>query len=102
MNSEKKTKLKKLIVAVAASVERTVGERRIQRAPAETWPRSAFSVGGSSGATRASEYADARYEHASTTSAIGAVSTCTSSPPRLGPPTCDSARLPCISELAPM
>src|SRR3954469_14614636 len=102
MNSEKKTKLKKLIVAVAASADRTVGDARIQRAPAETWPRSAFSVGGSSGATRASATAEPRNETASTTSAYGAVRTWTSSPPRLGPATYDSARLPCISELAEM
>ena len=94
MNSAKKMKLKKLIVAVAPSAGRTIGEPSTKRRPATTCPFVASSVGGSTGEIRPRKNAEARNEHASTTSVTGAVITCTSTPPTLGPPTNESARLP--------
>ena len=44
--------------------------------------------------------AEPRNDAASASSAIGADRTCTSIPPRLGPATEASARLPCTSEFA--
>src|SRR6476661_8760503 len=84
ITSAQKTKLKKLIVAVASSEARIRGECRIQDAPARRWPCSAGSVGGSSGEILLSEKAEIRYEKASARSAAGADSACTSRPPALG------------------
>jgi hypothetical protein len=68
--------------------------------PALTCPRSAFSVGGSTGLIVESEKADTRNEHASAISAPGAENAWTSNPPMLGPATKENARLPFRSELA--
>ena len=70
------------------------------RIPAVTCPCSASSAGGSAGEMRASVKAETTNDTASAATAIGAENTCTSRPPRLGPPTNDSARLPFRSELA--
>src|SRR5829696_4149398 len=98
MKRAEKTKLKKLIVAVAPSAARTVGEPKTQRTPATTCPSAASSVGGSTGEIRPRKKAEARNEQASTTSVTGAEISCTSTPPTLGPPTYDSARLPFRSD----
>src|SRR2546423_7086892 len=100
MKSAQKTKLKKLIVAVASSEARTIGEPRMYRMPAFKCPRSAFSVGGSTGEIDLRASAEATKETASTTSAPGADRAWTSSPPTLGPPTYESARLPLSTEFA--
>ncbi len=65
----------------------------MNRAPAVTEPFPS-SAGGSAGRIRPRKNAEPRNDSASATTANGAVSTCTSSPPMLGPPTNDSARLP--------
>ena len=86
-------RLKKLMVATAISDPRTMPEPAMNRTPAMTdpWPSSA---GGSAGRIRLRKNAEPRNDSASAAMANGAVSTCTSTPPRLGPPTNDSARLP--------
>ena len=68
--------------------------------PAFTWPRSAFSVGGSSGLIDESVNAETRNETASAISAPGAENAWTRSPPMLGPATKENARLPFRSEFA--
>src|SRR5262245_27740902 len=100
MNNAKKTKLKKLSVDVASSENQIIGVRRMKCHPALRCPRSASSVGGSTGEIRLSANAEATNENESTTSAAGADRICTIRPPRLGPPTNDSARLPFSSEFA--
>src|SRR5919204_606165 len=87
MKSAKKTKLKKLIVAVASSDARMIDVLAMNRAPAERCPRSASSVGGSTGLIVRRQSAETRKEQASATSATGALKSWTSSPPTLGPPT---------------
>src|SRR5262249_25115209 len=98
ITSAQKTKLKKLIVAVAKSDGRITDECQIHDIPARRWPCSAVSVGGSSGLILLSEKAEIRYEKASASSATGADRACTSTPPRLGPPTNERARLPLRSD----
>ena len=71
----------------------------MKRAPATSAPRPVASVGGSAGLIRPRKNAEPRKDSASAASANGADSACTSSPPTLGPPTKDSARLPYTSEL---
>src|SRR5919197_4603949 len=100
MKGAQKTKLKRLIVAVASSDARMIGEPAMYRAPARRCPRAACSVGGSTGEIERSASADARNERASATSAPGADRTCTSRPPALGPPTKEAARLPFRSDCA--
>src|SRR5437764_15062960 len=100
MNSAQKMKLKRLIVAVASSEARIVGFPNTKRIPATTWPRSASSVGGSSGEIELRKNAEKRNETESTSSAKGAFSAWTRRPPRLGPATNENARLPARSELA--
>src|SRR5438477_9355617 len=100
MKSAKKTKLKKFSVDVASSENQIIGVRRMNCHPALRWPRSAGSVGGSTGEIRLSANAEATNENASTTSAAGADRICTIAPPRLGPPTYENARLPLRSEFA--
>src|SRR5437763_8404085 len=100
MKSAKKTKLKKLSVDVASSENQIIGVLRMNCQPALRCARSAGSVGGSTGEIRLSANAEATNENASTTSAAGAESTCTIRPPRLGPPTKESARLPFSTEFA--
>ena len=87
-------KLKKLIVATAASEARTIAEPRMNRAPASRPPCSGPDFGGSAVRIRLRNQADPRNDSASAATANGAVSHCTSTPPTLGPPTNDSARLP--------
>ena len=82
------------MVVVAASVGRTTADRRMNLAPDAVPPRASRSGYGSSGLISQSDTAEARKETASAASANGAVMSCTSSPPRLGPPTNDIARLP--------
>src|SRR5262245_54023271 len=98
ITSAQKTKLKKLIVAVAKSDGRITDECQIHDIPARRWPCSAVSVGGSSGLILLSEKAEIRYEKASASSATGADRACTSTPPMLGPPTNERARLPLRSD----
>ncbi len=86
-----------MTVAVAASAGATTGEPAMHRIPAPT-PTFPVDGGGSTGAIRASSSADTTYEHASTSSTTGAVTTWTSAPPAPGPATCASARLPLTSE----
>src|ERR1051326_5454645 len=100
MKSAQKTKLKKLIVAVASSELRTIAELRMKRMPDLMWPRSAGSTGGSSGGVERSGRGEATKEKAATTSAIRAENPCTRTPPTLGPATNEKARLPCSSEPA--
>src|SRR5438094_8186519 len=100
MKSVQKTKLKKLIVAVASSEARTIGEPRMYLAPTARRPPPSASAGGSTGEMRLRENAETRNETASVTSVTGAESNCTRKPPRLGPPTNESARLPYRSEFA--
>src|SRR5256714_6675705 len=100
MKIAKKTKLKKLIVDVASRLNQIIGVLRMNCQPPFRCPRSAGSVGGSTGEIRLSAKAEATNENASTTMAAGAESTCTINPPRLGPPTNDRARLPFRSEFA--
>src|ERR671935_230052 len=90
MKSAKKTKLKKLIVAVASSDARMIDVLAMNRAPAERCPRSASSVGGSTGLIVRRQSAETRKEQASATSATGALKSWTSSPPTLGPPTSEN------------
>src|SRR5436189_31409 len=89
MKSAQKTKLKKLIVAVASSEARMIGECHRYRMPAFTCPRSAFSDGGSSGLIDESVKADTRNEIASAIRAPGAENAWTSRPPMLGPAAVD-------------
>ena len=84
MNSAQKTKLKKLIVAVAASVERTTADPAIHRSPTVT-PFCSRSGGGSSGWMRARSAPDPRNENASRRSAPGAVNAWTRNPAAVGP-----------------
>src|SRR3984957_18849744 len=91
-------RLKKLIVPTASSEERTIGEEIMNRAPAVTAPLSVLA-GGSVVLVRTRKNAEPRNDSASASTAIGADSNCTSTPPMLGPATYDSARLPWISEL---
>src|SRR5437763_3357608 len=100
MKSAKKAKLKKLIVALAPSAERTIFEPAMKRTPATTWPSSSAAVGGSTGEMLPRKKADQRNESESTTRAYGAERACTSPPATLGPPTNEKARLPKSSEFA--
>ena len=65
----------------------------MNRAPAMIDP-SPVSAGGSAGRIRVRKNAEPRNDSTSAMMASGAVNTCTSRPPTLGPPTNDSARLP--------
>ena len=87
MKSAAKTKLKKLIVAVAPSAARMIGLPKTQRTPATTCPFPGVSVAGSSTSTVLRKSAETTYEHASTASVTGAEIACTSTPPMLGPAT---------------
>src|SRR5919197_2235795 len=100
MNSAQKTKLKKLIVAVASSEARITGDRQRYRRPALMCPLSASSVGGSTGLIELRVNAETTKETASAISAPGAESAWTRRPPTLGPPTNEKARLPFNSEFA--
>ena len=92
--------MKKLIVAVASSAGRSIGECQRYDMPAFTCPRSAASAGGSCGWIDDIVNAETRNEHESTISAAGAENAWTRSPPMLGPATNESARLPFKSEFA--
>ncbi len=98
-NNAQKTKLKKLIVAVARSVARTTSDAAIQRSPTVT-PRSFSSGGGSAGRIRPRSAPEPRNETASSRSAPGAVTACVRNPAIVGPATKENARLPFSSELA--
>ena len=87
MKSAAKTKLKKLIVAVAPSAARMIGLPKTQRTPATTWPFPGASVAGSSTSSDLRKSAETTYEQASRTSVTGAEIACTSRPPMLGPTT---------------
>src|SRR5262249_31807261 len=100
MNSAQKTKLKKLIVAVASRDACTIGELRMYPIPALMCPRCAGSVGGSTGEIELIAKAEQRNVSASATSATGAERASTSAPPTLGPAMNENARLPFRSELA--
>ena len=92
-------KLNRLIVATDASEARTMPGRAMNRAPAASAPLPPSSVCASAGRMRARKKAEPRNDSASAATANGADSAWTSSPPRLGPATNDTARLPCTSEL---
>src|SRR2546423_10205104 len=100
MNSADRTKPKRLTVAVAPSAGHMMRELRMKRRPSRTPPRLSASPTGSSGGIRESIEAETRKENASARSAAGPESSCTSSPPTLGPPRKEKARLPWASELA--
>ena len=93
------TKLKKLMTAAEISEARTIGEPRMNRAPADSAPRPPPAAGASAGLIRRRKNAEPRNERASAAIANGALSACTSSPPRLGPPTKENARLPYTSDV---
>src|SRR5215469_2981143 len=97
MNSALNMRLKKLMTAMPVSVARTMGARWMNRSPAVT-PPSPPDDGGSSGWMVPSWAAEPRKDSASTTTAYGAVSASTSSPPTDGPPMNDSDLLPKISD----
>jgi len=94
MKSAQKTRLKRLIVAVASREARITGERQMYRAPAWRWPRSTASVAGSTGEIERSMKAETRKETASAISAPGAERSWTRRPPTLEPPMNEKARLP--------
>ncbi len=71
-----------------------IADRAIKRAPATICPRSRADVGGSVGLMRRRQSAEPTKDIASASNATGAVSSCTSHPPMLGPITNDIARLP--------
>ena len=102
MKSAQKTKLKKLIVAVAS--ERGADDRRAPRCsgrPTVTPLRARPPVGGSSGSdARRGERRDEERERVDEERARRAESACTRMPPTLGPATNENARLPFSSELA--
>ena len=91
-------KLKKLIVAVASSVGRTIGELFTNSIPLRIPPPST-SGGASSGLIRPSRRAELRNVSASATIATGAESARTRRPAVLGPATYENARLPLRREL---
>ena len=93
MKSAPNIRLKKLIVATPISDARTMGDWTVNRSPAVTAPLLS-SAGGSAGRIRRRKNAEPRKDSASAMTANGAVNTCTSMPPMLGPPVNDSARLP--------
>jgi hypothetical protein len=89
-----------LTVAVAPSAARTTADRAMNRTPTRSCPGPGSAGGGSTGRIRASASAEPRNDTALSSTAPGAVSSATSSPARLCPPTNDIARLPLSSELA--
>src|ERR1700722_18888547 len=97
MNSAWNMTLKKLTTATPVSDARTIGSAAMNRMPAVT-PSSSSAGGGSSGRMEASCKADPMNDRASMSTANGALSVCTSSPPTEGPPSRDIALLPYSSD----
>ena len=103
IQSAKNMKLNRLMVAVAPSEARMIGLRAMNRSPAITPPLPASGSGSGSGESiPRMNSAEATNESASTPTASGAVSACTSRPPMAGPAMNDTARLPFSSELPVM
>src|SRR5579872_155684 len=86
--------------ATELSDDRTIASRNTNRAPASTDPSDveADADGGSAGRIRLRKNADPRNDPASASTATGAVTNWTSTPPRAGPPRYENARLPWLSD----
>src|SRR6516225_9933980 len=94
MKIAENARLKKLIVVVAQSAARKMGECAIKRAPPITAASAGRATGGWVGAMRVKQAAETRNDAASPIRATGADRSCTSNPPRLGPPTNENALVP--------
>src|SRR5205823_11005740 len=99
MNRAMNAKSKKLMTDAETSDARTIGEPRMNRAPADSEPGPAAAAGASRILIRRRKNAEPRKDRASAATANGALSACTSRPPRLGPPTKENARLPYTSDV---
>ena len=98
-NRAANTKSKKLMTDAEMRAARTIGEPRMNRAPADSASSPPFVAGASLGLIRCRKNAEPRKDKASAAIASGALSACTSRPPRLGPPTKEKARLAYTSDV---